>query len=142
MPPPDPNPNFPLSVTGCPTRFSFSQGEKNFTSIDLIRDLSSMNFPQCNFPPRVSHTFCIFHIERMYKQLYHCSFSIPSYSFKEKKRISFTIFFFLSFAGFFFLIVSYPSSWIIFLKFFFFLYNSTLCRHVLVLVINYYIIYL
>ena len=32
----------------------FSQGEKNFMSIDLIRDPSSTNFPQCNFPPRVT----------------------------------------------------------------------------------------
>ena len=139
MPPPDPNPNFPLSVTGCPTRYSFSQGEKNFTSIDLIRDLSSMNFPQCNFPPRVSHTFCIFHIERMYKQLYHCSFSIPSYSFKEKKRISFTIFFFFLLLSFFLLSLTPHLDEILFI---YFIYNSTLCWHVLVLVINYYIIYL
>ena len=124
MPPPDPNPNFPLRMTGCPTRSTFSQGEKNFTSIDLIRDPSSMNFPQCNFSPRVSYTFCIFHIERMYEQHYHCSFSVPSYSFKKKKRISFTIFsFFLSFAEFFYCFLP-----LILMKFYFiFIYNSTLC---------------
>ena len=95
MPLLDPNPNFPLRVIGCPTRFAFSQGEKNFMSIDLIRDPPSMNFPQCNFPPRVSYTFCIFHIERIYEQLYHCSFSVLSYSLKKKKkRIYFTNFFF------------------------------------------------
>ena len=142
MSPLDPNPNFPLRVIGCPTRSAFSQWEKNFTSIDLIRDPSSMNFPQCNFPPRVSYTFYIFHIERMYKQLYHCSFSVPSYSLKKKKekkkKESISQFFFLSFAEFF--IVSYPSSWWNFI--YFFIYNSTLCWHVLVLVINYYIIYL
>ena len=44
----------------------FPQGEKIFISIDLIKDPSSTNFPPCNFPPRVSYTFCIFHIERKY----------------------------------------------------------------------------
>ena len=138
MPLLDPNPNFPLRVIGCPTRSAFSQGEKNFMSIDLIRDPPSMNFPQCNFPPRVSYTFCIFHIERIYEQLCHCSFSVPSYSLKKRKKESISQFFFLSFAEFF--IVSYPSSWWNFI--YLFIYNSTLCWHVLVLVINYYIIYL
>ena len=64
----------------------FPQGEKIFTSIDLIKDPSSTNFPPCNFPPMVSYTFCIFHIERKYEQLYHCSFSIPSKSLKKKRR--------------------------------------------------------
>ena len=79
----------------------FPQGEKIFTSIDLIKDPSSTNFPPRNFPPRVSYTFCIFHIERKYEQLYHCSFSIPSKSLKKKQKtkkevntLSFTIFFF------------------------------------------------
>ena len=134
----DPNPNFPLRVIGYPTRSAFSQGEKNFMSIDLIRDPPSMNFPQCNFPPRVSYTFCIFHIERIYEQLYHRSFSVPSYSLKKRKKESISQFFFLSFAKFF--IVSYLSSWWNFI--YLFIYNSTLCWHVLVLVINYYIIYL
>ena len=83
----------------------FPQGEKIFTSIDLIKDPSSTNFPPCNFPPRVSYTFYIFHIERKYEQLYHCSFSIPSKSFKKQKKrwiLSLSQFFFSFFCWIFY----------------------------------------
>ena len=39
---------------GVPHVLHFSQGEKIFMPIDLIRDPSSTNFPQCNFAPRVT----------------------------------------------------------------------------------------
>ena len=87
----------------------FPQGEKIFTSIDLIKDPSSTNFPPCNFPPRVSYTFCIFHIERKYEQLYHCSFSVPSKSLKKKKKrwiFSLSQFFFSFFCRIFLLFLN------------------------------------
>ena len=85
--------------------FHFPQGEKIFTSIDLIKDPSSTNFPPRNFPPRVSYTFYIFHIERKYEQLYPCSFSVPSKSLKKKGEYSLfhNFFFFLLLNFLFFL---------------------------------------
>ena len=106
----------------------FPQGEKIFTSIDLIKDPSSTNFPPRNFPPRVSYTFCIFHIERKYEQLYHCSFSVPSKSLKKRvNTLSFTIFFS------FFCWIFYSFLTLKLMKFYLFIYNSTLCWYVLVL---------
>ena len=106
----------------------FPQGEKIFTSIDLIKDPSSTNFPPCNFPPRVSYTFCIFHIERKYEQLYHFSFSVPSKSLKKRvNTLSFTIFFS------FFCWIFYSFLTLKLMKFYLFIYNSTLCWYVLVL---------
>ena len=90
------------------TFYIFTRREKLhvnwFDQRSLFHELSSMQF----FTEGVLHILH-FHIERMYEQLYHCSFSIPSYSFKKKKNL-FHNFFFLSFAEFFF-IVSYPSPW-------------------------------
>ena len=105
-----------------------------FDQRSLFHELSSMQF----FTEGVLHILH-FHIERMYEQLYHCSFSIPSYSFKKKKK-SLSQFFFSFFCWVFFLLFLTPH--LDEILFIYFIYNSTLCWHVLVLVINYYIIYL
>ena len=115
----------------------FPQGEKIFTSIDLIKDPSSTNFPPCNFLPRVSYTFYIFHIERKYEQLYHYSFSVPSKSLKKRKEkkkevntLFFTIFSFFLLLNFL-LFLNPQVDEILFI--YLFIYNSTLCWYVLVL---------
>ena len=43
----------------------FPQGEKIFTSIDLIKDPSSTNFPPCNFPQGVLHILDFPHREKV-----------------------------------------------------------------------------
>ena len=79
----------------------FPQGEKIFTSIDLIKDPSSTNFPPCNFPQGVLHILHFPHREKVRTTLY-CSFSISSKSLKKKRWIlSLSHFFFFLLLNFF-----------------------------------------
>ena len=76
----------------------FPQGEKNFKSIDLIRNHSSTKFPQCNFPLRVTGyptRFAFFTMrEKLHvnwfdqRSLFHKLYSMPFST--EGDRVSYT----------------------------------------------------
>ena len=66
----------------------FSQGEKNFTSIDLIRDPSSTNFPQCHFQPRV--TVCPTHSTFFTREKLHVNWFDQRSLFHELSSMQFS----------------------------------------------------